>query len=193
LLNLRPKKAEHADASAAFPGSRVNSNLYSAGESLDSGAKKQMETNEGSRPASAEQWRKELGITLPAPPEPFGVYAEAVQTGSLIFLTGMMPTQGRSAKFIGRVGAELDVEAGSNAALNALAVARKYLGSLEKVTRVFRLGVSVATVGATALRNCCETSSEETSVPPGVWCRQPSARRARRAGSDFRGGNVREV
>src|SRR2546425_9162927 len=106
---------------------------------------------EGSRPASAEQRLKELGIELPAPPEPFGTYAEAVQTGNLLFLTGMLPTEGRGAKFIGRVGAELDVETGRKAAhlaaLNGLAVARKHLGSLDKVTRIVRLGVSVATVG----------------------------------------------
>src|SRR6267154_1607587 len=110
-----------------------------------------MVTREGSRPASAEQRLKELGIKLPAPPQPLGTYAEAVQTGNLLFLTGMLPTEGRGAKFIGRVGAELDVEAGRQAArlaaLNVLAVARKHLGSLDKVTRIVRLGVSVATIG----------------------------------------------
>jgi enamine deaminase RidA (YjgF/YER057c/UK114 family) len=94
---------------------------------------------------------KELGIQLPVPPEPFGIYAEAVRTGNLLFLTGMLPTDGREAKFIGRVGAELDVAAGRNAAhlaaLNVLAVARKHLGSLDKVTRVVRLGVLIATSG----------------------------------------------
>ena len=111
----------------------------------------QLATDESSRAANAEQRLKELGITLPAPPEPFGTYAEAVQTGNLLFLTGMLPTEGRAAKFIGRVGAELDVDAGRKAAylaaLNALAVARQHLGSLDKVTRVVRLGVSVATSG----------------------------------------------
>src|SRR6201988_4294435 len=110
-----------------------------------------MVTREGSRPASTEQRLKELGITLPAPPQPFGIYAEAVQTGNLLFLTGILPTEGRAAKFIGRVGAELDVEPGRKAArlaaLNTLAVARQYLGSLDKVTRIVRLGVSVATSG----------------------------------------------
>jgi enamine deaminase RidA (YjgF/YER057c/UK114 family) len=110
-----------------------------------------MVTREGSRPASAEQRLKELGIKLPTPPQPFGTYAEAVQTGNLLFLTGMLPTEGRGAKFIGRVGAELDVQAGRQAArlaaLNALAVARQQLGSLDKVTQIVRLGVSVATVG----------------------------------------------
>ena len=110
-----------------------------------------MVTREGARPASAEQRLKELDIELPAPPQPFGTYAEAVQTSSLLFLTGMLPTEGRGAKFIGRIGAELDVQAGRQAArlaaLNALAVARQHLGSLDKVTRIVQLGVSVATVG----------------------------------------------
>jgi enamine deaminase RidA (YjgF/YER057c/UK114 family) len=104
-----------------------------------------------SKADSAEQRLKELGIELPAPPEPFGTYVEAVQTGNLLFLSGMLPTEGRTAKFIGRVGAELDLEAGRKAAhlaaLNVLAVARQHLGSLDKVTRVVRLGVSVATSG----------------------------------------------
>src|SRR5205814_2458475 len=99
----------------------------------------------------AERRLQELGIELPAPPDPFGTYVEAVQTGNLLFLSGMLPTEGHGAKFIGRVGAELDVEAARNAAhlaaLNVLAVARKHLGSLDKVTRIVRLGVSVATSG----------------------------------------------
>jgi enamine deaminase RidA (YjgF/YER057c/UK114 family) len=110
-----------------------------------------MVTRESARPASAEQRLEELGIKLPAPPEPFGTYAEAVQTGNLLFLTGMLPTEGRTAKFIGRVGTELDVETGRKAAylaaLNALAVTREYLGSLDRVTRIVRLGVLVATSG----------------------------------------------
>jgi enamine deaminase RidA (YjgF/YER057c/UK114 family) len=101
--------------------------------------------------SSAEQRLKELAIKLPAPPAPFGTYAEAVQTGNLLFLSGMLPTEGREAKFIGRLGAEVDVEIGRKAAhlatLNILAVARQHLGSLDKITRIVRLGVSVATSG----------------------------------------------
>ena len=100
---------------------------------------------------TAEQRLKELGVNLPSPPQPFGTYVEAVQTGNLLFLTGMLPTEGREPKFIGRVGAELDLETGRKAArlaaLNGLAVAREYLGSLDRVRRVVRLGVSVATSG----------------------------------------------
>jgi len=118
---------------------------------MNASTNEQPVTREGYRPVGVEQRLKELGITLPEPPEPFGTYVEAVQTGSLLFLSGMLPTEGHGAKFIGRVGAELDVEAGRKAArlaaLNILAVARQHLGSLDKVTRVVRLGVSVATVG----------------------------------------------
>jgi enamine deaminase RidA (YjgF/YER057c/UK114 family) len=110
-----------------------------------------MSTPAKNQSLTAEQKLTELGIELPAPPEPFGVYAEAVQTGNLLFLTGMLPTVGRSAKFFGRLGAELNVEqardAARLAAMNALAVARQYLGSLDKVSRIVRLGVSVATSG----------------------------------------------
>jgi enamine deaminase RidA (YjgF/YER057c/UK114 family) len=118
---------------------------------MKASSKRQTVTRKGSRPPSAEQRLKELGIKLPAPPEPFGTYAEAVQTGNLLFLSGMLPTEGHGAKFVGRVGAELDVEAARKAAhlavLNVLAVARQHLGSLDKVTRIVRLGVSVATSG----------------------------------------------
>jgi enamine deaminase RidA (YjgF/YER057c/UK114 family) len=105
---------------------------------------------EGGGP-SAERRLQELGLELPAPPEPFGTYVEAVQTDHLLLLSGMLPTEGSRAKFIGRVGAELDVDAGREAAhlaaLNVLAVARRHLGSLDKVSRVVRLAVSVATSG----------------------------------------------
>jgi enamine deaminase RidA (YjgF/YER057c/UK114 family) len=87
----------------------------------------------------------------PAPPRPFATYVEAVQTGNLVCLTGMLPTENRDAKFIGRVGADLDTEAGSQAAhlaaLSVLVVAREHLGTLDRVTRIVRLGVSVATAG----------------------------------------------
>jgi enamine deaminase RidA (YjgF/YER057c/UK114 family) len=119
--------------------------------SMNRDSKDKILSGDGSRLANAEQRLRQLSIELLAPPEPFGIYAEAVQTGNLLFLTGMLPTEGREAKFIGRVGAELDVEAGRvaarMAALNALAVARQHLGSLDEVTRIVRLGVLVATSG----------------------------------------------
>jgi len=104
-----------------------------------------------STPASAEQRITDLDITLPPSPVPFGAYAEAVQSGNLLFVSGMLPTDGRRPAFVGRVGAELDAATAALsarlAALNALAVARQHLGSLDRVTRIVRLGVSIATSG----------------------------------------------
>ena len=100
---------------------------------------------------TADQRLQALGIDLPAAPQPFGTYAEAVRTSNLLFVSGMMPTEGRVVRFTGRIGAELNIDAGREAArvaaLNALAVARDHLGSLNKVSRVVRLGVMVATSG----------------------------------------------
>ena len=110
-----------------------------------------MSNSQASRTATAEQRLNELGIQLPPPPQPFGAYVEAVRAGHLLFLTGMLPTAGGEVKFIGRVGAEFDVEAGRQAArlaaTNGVALAREHLGSLDKVIRIVRLGVSIATDG----------------------------------------------
>jgi enamine deaminase RidA (YjgF/YER057c/UK114 family) len=99
--------------------------------------------------ASAEQRLKDLAIDLPRPPTPLGAYVEAVQTGSLLFLSGTLPVEGGTLKFLGRIGGELTVEDGRRAtrlaALNALALVKEHLGSLDRVTRVVRLGVSLAT------------------------------------------------
>ncbi len=99
--------------------------------------------------ASAEQRLKDLGINLPHPPTPLGAYVEAVQAASLLFLSGTLPVEGGAPKFLGRIGGELSVEDGRRAtrlaALNALALAKEHLGSLDRVTRVVRLGVSLVT------------------------------------------------
>ncbi len=103
------------------------------------------------QPASAERRLQELGIQLISPPTPFGTYAEAVQTGNLLFLSGMLPVVEHKPKYVGCVGKELDVEAARDAAytaaLGVLAAARKHLGSLDRVTRFVRLGVFIATAG----------------------------------------------
>jgi enamine deaminase RidA (YjgF/YER057c/UK114 family) len=103
-----------------------------------------MTTNE----TTAEDRLGSLGIQLPDAPTPFGAYVPAVQTGNLLFLSGMLATSGHAATVVGVVGKNLDVDAGRQAAttatLNALALTRKQLGSLDRVSRVVRLGVYVA-------------------------------------------------
>lgn len=99
--------------------------------------------------ASAERRLRELGIDLPRPPAPLGAYVEAVQAGTLLFLSGTLPVEGGAPRFLGRIGDELSIEDGRRAtrlaALNALAFVKEHLGSLDRVARVVRLGVSLVT------------------------------------------------
>jgi enamine deaminase RidA (YjgF/YER057c/UK114 family) len=103
---------------------------------------------------SAEDRLTTAGIELPPAVTPFGPYFPAVQAGNLLFLSGMLPTVGHEPKVVGRVGKEVSVEqarsAAHAAALNALAVTRQQLGSLDRVSRVVRLGVYIATAEARA-------------------------------------------
>jgi len=110
-----------------------------------------MVAGKGSQPNGAERRLQDLGIQLPIPSTPFGTYAETVQTGNLLFFSGMLPAVDHKPKYVGRLGKELDVEAGRDAAyiaaLNVLASAKEHLGSLDRVSRVVRLGVFIATSG----------------------------------------------
>jgi enamine deaminase RidA (YjgF/YER057c/UK114 family) len=110
-----------------------------------------MVSPQGAEPTSAERRLQELGIELPPAPTPLGSYVESVQTGNLLYLSGMLPVAGHEAKFVGRLGKEFDVEQGREAAraaaLNVLSAAREHLGSLDKVTKVVKLAVYLATEG----------------------------------------------
>ena len=105
----------------------------------------------GSKSGSAESRLRDLEIQLPAAPTPPGSYVEVVLSANLLFLSGMLPVADHKPKYIGRLGKELDTETGRDAAyaagLSALAAAKDYLGSLDRVTRVVRLGVFIATSG----------------------------------------------
>jgi enamine deaminase RidA (YjgF/YER057c/UK114 family) len=97
---------------------------------------------------TAEDRLAKLGIHVPDAPTPFGAYGPAVQTGNLLFLSGVLATAGHTATAVGVVGHDLDVKAGREAAytaaLNVLALTKKQLGSLDRVSHVVRLGVYVA-------------------------------------------------
>jgi enamine deaminase RidA (YjgF/YER057c/UK114 family) len=105
----------------------------------------------GLQPDGADRRLHDLGIQLPDAPTPFGTYVETLQTGNLLFLSGMLPVVDHKPKYVGRLGKELDAEAGRDAAytagLCALAAVKHHLGTLDRVTRVVRLGVFIATFG----------------------------------------------
>ncbi len=91
---------------------------------------------------------RSLALTLPAPPAPVANYLPLVRSGPLLFLSGMLPfVEGRLA-FVGKVGKEVAVDQGKEAArlalLNALSAIQSEIGSLNAVERFIRLSVYVA-------------------------------------------------
>jgi enamine deaminase RidA (YjgF/YER057c/UK114 family) len=92
---------------------------------------------------------RELGIVLPAPPEPLGAYVESSEAGNLLFLSGTLPVVGGKLAIAGRLGENLSVGKGQEAAriasFNALAVAREHLGDLDRIKKLVKLTVLIAT------------------------------------------------
>ena len=100
---------------------------------------------------SAEAKLRELQIELPQPPAPAGTYAPIVQVGEFCYLAGHGPIKPDGTMICGKVGADLNVAEGQEAAravgLAMLATLKKHLGSLDRVVRVVKvLGVVNATL-----------------------------------------------
>ncbi|MBA2485957.1 MAG: RidA family protein [Nitrospira sp.] len=97
---------------------------------------------------SVEATLNTLGIELPAPPKPVASYVPAVLAGDLLYLSGMLPFRDGQVVITGKLGEEISVERGAEAAklalLNALAVVRHELGSLDRVQRIVRVVGHVA-------------------------------------------------
>jgi len=91
----------------------------------------------------AEQKLNELGLTLPQPPTPVANYVRAVKTGNLLFVSGHGPYNDGKTKISGKVGRELTMEEGyqaaRNVALNCLASIKDTIGDLDKVKRIIKL------------------------------------------------------
>lgn len=92
---------------------------------------------------TAEQQLASLGLTLPHAPPRGGVYKPVVIVGGIAYVSGHGPYLGDGNYLTGRVGADLDLDAGKAAAkqtgLALLATLKSELGSLDRVKRVVKL------------------------------------------------------
>lgn len=90
-----------------------------------------------------------LGLELPAAPKPLGNYVEASQTGSLLFISGTLPVANGKLTVTGRFGDNLTVEQGREAvrlaAMNALAAVQEHVGDLNRVKKLVKLTIYLAT------------------------------------------------
>ena len=100
-------------------------------------------------PAKAGSRLRELGVVLPKPPSPLGSYVETSAVGSLLFVSGTLPLVDHKLAISGRIGKDLSVpqgqEAARLAALNALAAAEEHLGDLDKIKKLVKLTLQLAT------------------------------------------------
>ncbi len=105
----------------------------------------------------------ELGITLPHAAAPAANYVPFVITGNLIFISGQIPMGANGIEFVGKLGADMDVETGVKAAelcaINILAQAKSALGSLERITQVVKINGFV---------NCTPDFGEQPAVINGA-------------------------
>lgn len=86
---------------------------------------------------------KQLGLTLPAPPKPVANYVPVVRTGDLLFLSGVLPSRDGRLVLTGKLGENLTVEQGVEAAreavLNGLSIVRSEAGSLDRVKQIVKM------------------------------------------------------
>ncbi len=92
---------------------------------------------------SVEQKLADLGLSLPAAPQPLGNYTAVSEAGNLLFISGQGPLADGKPRWTGRVGAELTLEEGREAAkltaLNVLAQIERHLGGFERLHHIVRL------------------------------------------------------
>jgi enamine deaminase RidA (YjgF/YER057c/UK114 family) len=90
-----------------------------------------------------DQKLKELSIVLPAVSPPIANYVNAVQTGKLVFLAGKGPRREDGSYITGKVGADLSIEQGYEAAqltaINQLAALKAEIGNLDRVKRIVKV------------------------------------------------------
>ncbi len=100
-------------------------------------------------PGSPTSRLSELGIVLPTPPSPLGAYVESSDAGNLLFLSGTLPVVNGKLAISGRVGRNLSVQEGQEAArmasLNSLAISKHHLGDLDRLKKLVKLTVLIAT------------------------------------------------
>ena len=87
-----------------------------------------------------EQRLEELGIELPSPAQPVATYVRYVQSGNLLYVSGTGPTSGQPN---GKLGVDLDIEAGyqvaRNVGISIISTIKDALGDLDRVRRVVKL------------------------------------------------------
>lgn len=113
--------------------------------------------------SSAEARLARMGIQLPDVPKPVAAYVPGVRVGNLIFTSGQIPLRAGEVAYRGKVGRDLSVEEGYQAArlcaVNCLAVVKSLAGDLDRVERVVKV---------TGFVNCLPDFTDQPKVLNGA-------------------------
>jgi enamine deaminase RidA (YjgF/YER057c/UK114 family) len=94
-------------------------------------------------PGETEKSIETLGWRLPEVGKPTGNWVQTVRSGNLLFISAKFPKEGGKLKYLGRIGREVTVEQGSDAArlaaLSVLATAKQAIDDLDRIRRVVQL------------------------------------------------------
>lgn len=120
-----------------------------------------------------------LGLTIPAVAAPVAAYVPAVVTGQYVYTAGQLPFVDGALPVTGKVGTAVDAETAAAqarvAALNALAAVQSVAGSLDRVARVVKVTVFVASdpsfTGQPEVANGASTLVGEVFGDAGVHAR----------------------
>lgn len=97
---------------------------------------------------TASQQLAELGLTLPETAAPIGSYQPAVRLDDLVYTSGQLPLSSGELVAVGKVGAEVTPQAAAEAAriagLNAIAAVAQAAGGVDRITRILKVVVFVA-------------------------------------------------
>ncbi|MBK9098285.1 MAG: RidA family protein [bacterium] len=112
-----------------------------------------------------EEKIKQIGITIPEPVKPLAAYIPAMQIGNLVMTSGQVPISSGAVKYQGKVGRDLSEEEGKEAAklcaINCLSAVKSVIGNLDKIKRVLKLTVFIASAeGFTAQPKVANGASE---------------------------------
>jgi enamine deaminase RidA (YjgF/YER057c/UK114 family) len=111
----------------------------------------------------AEEKLKDMGLELPGAPQPVANYLPLVRTGNLVFLSGHGPVRKDGSRITGKLGADLSLKEGYNAArqvaLGLLASLKSEIGDLDKVRRIVKL---------LGMVNCTPEFSDQPNVINGA-------------------------
>ncbi|MBI1932767.1 MAG: RidA family protein, partial [Ignavibacteriales bacterium] len=97
-----------------------------------------------------EEKLKKLNIKIPVAPKPLASYIPVTRVGNLVFTAGQIPLENGTLKYKGKIGKEIDLETGKEAAklcaINCLSVIKSEIDDLDKIKKIVKVTVFVNSV-----------------------------------------------